>query len=603
MCIRPVLLNLRDYTKLSIPLLRGLSRLLSLLSSWFSKTLGDKLLEHLQRWTDSEKIIGLGIWKRGEEPQIATAIIELFELLPDNDSYFVELLVKTTLKLENELPRYKHCCLVESPFRLPLTKYLNKHEEATVAFFIKDHRLKNPIYSDLLQDIIKRPESNALRKKLSDSKWSTMLLNVCFERPLAIIRAEKGSSAGNSSSRSQMASNSPSNAADILRMHGINIDLTGQGQKCAALKRELEEKKEKLQNATKKEARDKEKLEKLQRSQASATIEKVEKIKKSINNAQRQLDKNQIILTAVRKEVDDAQKEYEAELAKTNRDSERSGSRQTPRSMTFDALELQLQGFHIVETLIENNASYISEHTDVVRAFRWLWRSKGRHFRLFHEDSMPPRFNGESRVLARFLVNVAKTSNDVDILFDLLRIFLQPTSSDFSFVQNFLKETVCKSLSIDQKRRVMQRFFPVIASEGIEELKVLSIQFLILPMLKHDFESSLGLKGRNDNKKMDSQGKESNTTMFDTMHNNATNTPVKIETSALQDSSKIRVLDDKLTNTFIAEVLLQGGKSRTYGSRLNIELLKLSSLVLEFMANVIQDDHRQDLVKFIWKRQ
>ncbi len=48
MCIRPVLLNLRDYTKLSIPLLRGLSRLLSLLSSWFSKTLGDKLLEHLQ---------------------------------------------------------------------------------------------------------------------------------------------------------------------------------------------------------------------------------------------------------------------------------------------------------------------------------------------------------------------------------------------------------------------------------------------------------------------------------------------------------------------------------------------------------------------------
>ena len=34
----------------------------------------------------------------------------------------------------------------------------------------------------------------------------------------------------------------------------------------------------------------------------------------------------------------------------------------------------------------------------------------------------------------------------------------------------------------------MQRFFPVIASYGIEELKVLSIQLLVLPMLKDDFE-------------------------------------------------------------------------------------------------------------------
>ena len=49
-CIRPVLLNLRDYTRLSTTLLRGLSQLLSLLSSWFNKTLGEKFLDHLQKW-------------------------------------------------------------------------------------------------------------------------------------------------------------------------------------------------------------------------------------------------------------------------------------------------------------------------------------------------------------------------------------------------------------------------------------------------------------------------------------------------------------------------------------------------------------------------
>lgn len=49
-CIRPILLNLREHTKLSLPLLRGLSRLLGLLSSWFNKTLGEKLLEHLHNF-------------------------------------------------------------------------------------------------------------------------------------------------------------------------------------------------------------------------------------------------------------------------------------------------------------------------------------------------------------------------------------------------------------------------------------------------------------------------------------------------------------------------------------------------------------------------
>ena len=593
MCIRPVLLNLRDYTKLSIPLLRGLSRLLSLLSSWFSKTLGEKLLEHLQRWTDPEKIISLSIWKRGEEPLVAAAIIELFELLPDDSSHFVEMLVKTTLKLENTLPRYK-TCLIESPFRLPLAKYLNKHEEVTAEFFINDHRLKNPIYSDLLQDIIKRPESNALRKKLSNKQWSTAMLNVCFERSLAIIRAERGNSS------TQHSLNSPRNAADILSMHGINIDLTGQGQKSAALRQVLEGMQEKLQSATKDETKVKERMEKLRRSEATAGPEKIEKIKKSMNNAQKQLDKAQHMLTVVRKELEVAQKEYSIELAKTNRDAEKSDARQNPRSMTFDALELQHQGFCLVETLIENDIQYISEHTDVVRAFRWLWRSKGRHFRLFHEDSMPPRFNGESRVLARFLVNFAKTSNDVDILFDLLRIFLQPTSSDFSFVQIFLKDTVCNSLTIDQKKRVMQRFFPVIASDGIEELKVLSIQLLILPMLKNDFESSLKSKP----KKSDGIKTDSNLDDIQLSENEPISNSNAMELTSEQKEMNSslgcsNILDSELTNTFIAEVLLQGGKSRTYGSRLSIELLKLSSLLLEFMGNKMTN-HRQDLIKFTW---
>jgi transformation/transcription domain-associated protein len=140
-CIRPVLLNLRDYTRLSVSLLRGLSRLLSLLSSWFNKTLGEKLLDHLQKWTDPGRIKSQKIWAEGEEPQVAAAIVDLFFLLP-HASHFVEPLVKTVIKLEACLHAFKSSC-VSSPYRKPLARYLNKHCQHTMSFFFQ--RLRSPL--------------------------------------------------------------------------------------------------------------------------------------------------------------------------------------------------------------------------------------------------------------------------------------------------------------------------------------------------------------------------------------------------------------------------------------------------------------------------
>lgn len=146
-CIRPVLLNLRDYTRLTVPLLRGLARLLSLLSSWFNTTLGEKLLEHLQKWTNPERIISRELWAEGEEPTVAAAILDLFALLPQA-SHFVERLVKVTIQLEVALPAYKPRQM-GSPYRQPLARYLNRHCQYAVAFFFQ--RLRTPVYSELFQ--------------------------------------------------------------------------------------------------------------------------------------------------------------------------------------------------------------------------------------------------------------------------------------------------------------------------------------------------------------------------------------------------------------------------------------------------------------------
>lgn len=141
-CIRPVLLNLRDFTRLNVVLLRGLEQLLSLLSSWFNKTLGEKLLDHLLKWTDPSRIKSQKIWKPGTEPEVPAALIGLFSLLPQA-SNFVDQLIKTTIKLEACLPVYRSHC-VRSPYRQPLAKYLNKYNQYAASFFL--NRLRTPLY-------------------------------------------------------------------------------------------------------------------------------------------------------------------------------------------------------------------------------------------------------------------------------------------------------------------------------------------------------------------------------------------------------------------------------------------------------------------------
>jgi transformation/transcription domain-associated protein len=65
--LRPILQNLGNYKSLSLKLLKGLGRLLQLLSDWFNITLGEKLIEHLRNWLEPDKLIsGSFEWNAGE---------------------------------------------------------------------------------------------------------------------------------------------------------------------------------------------------------------------------------------------------------------------------------------------------------------------------------------------------------------------------------------------------------------------------------------------------------------------------------------------------------------------------------------------------------
>ncbi|CAB9517671.1 PI3/PI4-kinase family protein C1F5.11c [Seminavis robusta] len=550
-CIRPVLLNLREHTKLSVPLLRGLSRLLSLLSSWFNKTLGEKLLDHLQKWTDPSSIKSQKIWTPGQEPCVAAAIIDLFSLLP-HASQFVEPLVKTTIKLEAYLPGFNGH-FVSSPYRRPLARYLNKHCQYTVGFFFQ--RLKAPIYSELFQHIVRLDECVALRSYLSGRQCSVMMLNLAMERPLAIIRSEKAPTTPSTALSAAASSPKPgSSTVELFQLHGIQTESAPPVHPESILKQDLEVKKKKLQA--------------LQQAFSRAK-ESAQKDPKQYNAAKAALDKGTRDLT-------EAKQRFAAEFGKPGSKNESGSASSTLRPMNTESLELQHQGFSLIGTLISNDSKYLQEHNDVVRALRWLWRSKGRYLRLLHEENVSPRYHEESSILVTFLMKYAQSfPNDVDVLFELIRIFLQPSTRDFSLVRFFLCDTV-RNLQLAQKKQLVQRFFTLLAGESTEETKAFSIQLLLLPLLSPT-DDVPGAKPTKDD-----PPEEKDKMQID---------QVAADTQALVDAGMIQ--------KFTKEVLFDKGRPTNCGAALAVELLRVTNSMLTIAPQQMKE-YQKDVIRFCW---
>ncbi|KAG1327763.1 Phosphatidylinositol 3-and 4-kinase family protein with FAT domain [Cocos nucifera] len=166
--LRPILVNLAHPKSLTMPLLQGLARLLELLSNWFNVTLGVKLLDHLKKWLDPEKLVQSSkAWKSGDEPKVAAAMIELFHLLPPAAGKFLDELVTIIIDLEGALPQGQFYSEINSPYRLPLTKFLNRYATDAIDYFLA--RLGHPKYFRRFMYIICSDAGQPLREELAKS--------------------------------------------------------------------------------------------------------------------------------------------------------------------------------------------------------------------------------------------------------------------------------------------------------------------------------------------------------------------------------------------------------------------------------------------------
>ncbi|KGN48912.1 transformation/transcription domain-associated protein [Cucumis sativus] len=439
--LRPILVNLAHTKNLSMPLLQGLARLLELLASWFNVTLGGKLLEHLKKWLEPEKLAQIQkAWKAGEEPKIAAAIIELFHLLPMAASKFLDELVTLTIDLEGALPPGQVYSEVNSPYRVPLIKFLNRYAPLAVDYFLA--RLSEPKYFRRFMYIIRSDAGQPLREELAKSPQK--ILASAF--PEFVPKSEPALTPGSSTPPAPLSGDeglvTPSDVSDP--------------------------------------------------PSASSSV------------------------------VPDA----------------------------------YFCGLALVKTLVKLMPGWLQSNRVVFDTLVAVWKSPARIARLHNEQELNLVQVKESKWLVKCFLNYLRHEKaEVNVLFDILSIFLFHTRIDYTFLKEFYIIEVAEGYPPNMKKALLLHFLNLFQSKQLgHDHLVVVMQMLILPMLAHAFQNG--------------------------------------QSWEVVDQAIIKTIVDKLLDP-PEEVTAE------YDEPLRIELLQLATLLLKYLQSDLVH-HRKELIKFGW---
>ncbi|KAL6010354.1 hypothetical protein ACLOJK_000785 [Asimina triloba] len=436
--LRPILVNLAHTKSLTMPLLLGLARLLELLSNWFNVTLGGKLLEHLKKWLEPEKLAQCQkSWKPGEEPKIAAAIIELFHLLPPAAGKFLDELVTLTIDLEASLLQGQFYSEINSPYRPPLSKFLNRYAPDAVDYFLA---------------------------RLGQSRY--------FRRFMYTICSDAGQ----------------------------------------PLREELAKSPQKILS--------------------SAFPQFFSKLEGSMNPATSSIG------------------------------DEGLGASQTdnfanPPSTTIVAnSDAYFHGLALISAMVKLMPDWLQSNRIVFDTLVLVWKSPARTVRLQNEQELSLVQVKESKWLVKCFLNYLRhDKSEVNVLFDMLSIFLIHTRIDYTFLKEFYIIEVAEGYAPNMKKTLLLHFLNLFQSKQLgQDHLVVAMQMLILPMLAHAFQNG--------------------------------------QSWEVVDPAIIKTIVDKLLDP-PEEV------SAEYDEPLRIELLQLATLLLKYLQNDLVH-HRKELIKFGW---
>ncbi|KAI0638186.1 atypical/PIKK/TRRAP protein kinase [Trametes polyzona] len=173
--LRPILMNLADPKRLSIPGLEGLARLLELLTNYFKVEIGHKLLDHFRIVADPAQLLlsspRLPLTE-SEGIKKLVCLANIFHLLPSAANIFLESLVNAIVQTEAGLHFSG-----ESPFSVPLAKYLDRYPSDAMDYFVK--HLAFPKQIQTLRRILRAGLAPNLMRELNAR--TSVIVTTCLE--------------------------------------------------------------------------------------------------------------------------------------------------------------------------------------------------------------------------------------------------------------------------------------------------------------------------------------------------------------------------------------------------------------------------------------
>ena len=172
--LRPILMNLADPKRLSVPGLEGLARLLELLTNYFKVEIGSKLLDHFRAIADPNMLRGTAYRTLTDNEEITklVGLVHIFHLLPPTANIFLKDLVTAVVDAE--------ACLESSaptPLTEPLAKFLNRYPGESVEFFLR--RIGEPRHVRTLRNVLVSRHAPSLERELAAQ--TSDIISTCLQ--------------------------------------------------------------------------------------------------------------------------------------------------------------------------------------------------------------------------------------------------------------------------------------------------------------------------------------------------------------------------------------------------------------------------------------
>ncbi|XP_066149283.1 transcription-associated protein 1 isoform X2 [Euwallacea fornicatus] len=158
--------------------------------------------------------------------------------------------------------------------------------------------------------------------------------------------------------------------------------------------------------------------------------------------------------------------------------------------------EMQFQSIRIISLLIKFDDQWLSTKPDLIDVLKQIWCDDTYLERHKHLDQMDYTHWKEPKLLVKILLHYfSHATDDIDLLFQLLRALLERFIPNFQFLKDFLDNTVAQDYTIEWKRTAFFRFVEIFPSNHWSpELKAKIVQLILIPCFSVSFERGEGKK-------------------------------------------------------------------------------------------------------------